>query len=211
VTKPEILNLTLQMSESNRCSIGVPGPAGPVDPVGPVGPSSTSEDKIRLWDESVKCLFLRFRDPPSTILDEVISKIFNVKIYSDVAKKYLEKTRRTFSDFRNKFNQNVLEGVDEYKKIRRERGVMHGNLSMREVREYIDDDITEKLLNRQLAGVNVQELKKNGGFEVLVEFTRETFRVSWGGKNLDAVKALDSITKDLIIPSRSGSNIMNLF
>ena len=97
--------------------------------------------------------------------------------------------------------------MNEYKKIRTGRRVAHGNLSMREVKEYIDDDVTEKILSRQLAGVNVQELKKNGGFEVLVEFTRETFRVSWGGKNLDAVKALDSITKDLIIPSRSGSNI----
>ena len=204
MTKPEILNLTLQMSESKNCSIGTPVPAGPADPV---GPSSTLEDKIRLWDESVKCLFLRFRNPPSQILDEIIEKIFNVKVYSDVAKKYLEKTRKTFTDFRNKFNQNILESVDEYKKIRTGRGIAHGNLSTREVKEYIDDDVTEKILSRQLAGVNVQELKKNGGFEVLVEFTRETFRVSWGGKNLDAVKALDSITKDLIIPSRSGSNI----
>lgn len=200
VTKPEILNMTLQMSESNKCSIGAPDPIGPADPV----------DLVRLWDESIKCLFLRFRNPPSQILDEMIAKIFNVKVYANVAKRYLEKTRKSFTDFRNKFNQNILESVEEYKKIRTERGT-HGNLSTREVREYIDDDVTEKLLSRQLGGVNLQELKKNGGFDVLVEFVRETFRVSWGGKNLDAVKALDNITKDLIIPSRSGSNVVNLF
>ena len=92
VTQPEILNLTLQMSESKKCSIGAPDPVGPADPVDLVGPSSTLEDKIRLWDESIKCLFLRFRNPPSQILDEIITKIFNVKVYANVAKRYLEKT-----------------------------------------------------------------------------------------------------------------------
>ena len=161
VTKPEILNLTLQMSESKKCSIGAPDPVGPADPVDLVGPSSTLEDKIRLWDESIKCLFLRFQNPPSQILDEIITKIFNVKVYANVAKRYLEKTRKSFTDFRNKFNQNILESVEEYKKIRAGRGT-HGDLSTREVREYIDDDVTEKLLSRQLGGVNLQELKKMG-------------------------------------------------
>ena len=157
MTKPEILNLTLQMSESKKCSIGAPdpvGPAGPADPADPV-------DLVRLWDESIKCLFLRFRNPPSQILDEIIAKIFNVKVYANVAKRYLEKTRKSFTDFRNKFNQNILESVEEYKKIRAERGT-HGNLSTREIREYIDVDVTEKLLSRQLGGVNLQELKKMG-------------------------------------------------
>ena len=99
--------------------------------------------------------------------------------------------------------------MKEYKKIRAGRDT-HGNLFTREVREYIDDDIMEKLLSCQLGGINLQELKKNREFDVLVEFIRKTFRVSWGGKNLDAVKALDNMTNDLTIPSRSGSNVVNL-
>jgi hypothetical protein len=50
---------------------------------------------------------------------------------------------------------------------------------------------------------------KNGGFEMLVNFVRESFKVSWGGKNLSAIKELDSMTKEMKIPSRSGSGIVN--
>jgi hypothetical protein len=57
--------------------------------------------------------------------------------------------------------------------------------------------------------VNISELMSNGGFDTLVDFVRETFKVSWNGKNLSAVKDLDSMTKELSIPSRSGSKIVN--
>jgi len=62
-------------------------------------------------------------------------------------------------------------------------------------------------LNRLVA--QLRSIKKNGSFEVLMDFVRESFKVSWNGKNLAAVKNLDSMTKDLIIPPRSGSNIIN--
>ena len=55
----------------------------------------------------------------------------------------------------------------------------------------------------------MSEFIKNGGLDILVEFVRETFKVSWDGKNLTAVKNLDSMTKELKIPSRSGSQIVN--
>lgn len=84
-----------------------------------------------------------------------------------------------------------------------------GSLSQREVRDYVDEHLVQKLLNRQLAAVNLSELKSNGGLDTLVDFVREAFTVSWDGKNLAAVKRLDSITKDLIVPSRSGANIIN--
>ena len=87
---------------------------------------------------------------------------------------------------------------------------MRGSLISKEVKDYIDEDVAEKLLGRHLGAVNLPELKNNGGFEVLVEFARETFRISWNGKNLDGVKSLDTMTKDLVIPSRSGSDVMNM-
>ena len=43
----------------------------------------------------------------------------------------------------------------------------------------------------------------------MVNFVRDTFKVSWNGKNLSAVKELDNMTKALTIPSRSGNKIVD--
>jgi hypothetical protein len=77
------------------------------------------------------------------------------------------------------------------------------------MKDYIDECVVQKILSRQLGGVNLSELKQNGSFEVLMDFVRESFKVSWNGKNLTAVKNLDSMTKELVIPARSGCNIVN--
>ena len=84
-----------------------------------------------------------------------------------------------------------------------------GSLSNKEVKDYVDEHFVQKLLNRQLTAVNLSEMKKIGSFDTLIDFIRETFKVSWNGKDLSAVKNLDSITKDIIIPSRSGNRIVN--
>ncbi|POG57095.1 hypothetical protein GLOIN_2v1791744 [Rhizophagus irregularis DAOM 181602=DAOM 197198] len=83
----------------------------------------------------------------------------------------------------NKFNQIILTSVEEFKEIRK---------------------------NRASTGtVNISELTRNEEFDILVDFVRETFKVSWNGKNLSAVKELDNITKELTIPSRSGNKIVD--
>ncbi|CAB4400591.1 unnamed protein product [Rhizophagus irregularis] len=133
-------------------------------------------DKIRLWDESVKCLFLRVRNLSSEALDNLVVKIFRFKIYTSEARRYLDKTR---------------------------------NLSQKEIKDYVDENVVQKLLNRQLAAVNILELTNNGGMDTLVEFVKEAVRVSWDGKNLPGIKELDTMTKNIIIPSRSGSDIVN--
>jgi hypothetical protein len=61
------------------------------------------------------------RNPRNETFDELIVKIFKVKIYSNEGKSLLERTRKSFTDFRNKFNQNILNEINEYKNIRRER------------------------------------------------------------------------------------------
>jgi len=82
--------------------------------------------------------------------------------------------------------------------------------SMSEIKEFITDEVVmKKVLSRQLAAVNQQALKQSGSLEKLVEFIRESFRMSWGGKNLNVIKSLDHMTKDITIPSRSGNNICN--
>jgi hypothetical protein len=67
----------------------------------------------------------------------------------------------------------------------------------------------QKILSRQLIAVNISELINNGGLDVLINFVREAFKTSWNGKNLSAIKDLDRITKELTIPSRSGSKIVD--
>ncbi|GBC39106.2 hypothetical protein GLOIN_2v1786777 [Rhizophagus irregularis DAOM 181602=DAOM 197198] len=76
-----------------------------------------------------------------------------------------------------------------------------GNLSQKEIKEYFDENVMQKLLNRQLAAVNILELTNNGGTDMLVEFVKEAIRVSWDGKNLSGIKELYTMTKNLIIPS----------
>lgn len=81
--------------------------------------------------------------------------------------------------------------------------------SKSDIEQFIGETVTMKVLSRQLAAVNISQLKDNGGFEPLVEFVRESFKVSWRGKDLQAIKSLDVITRDLKIPSRSGKDIAN--
>ncbi|CAB4392198.1 unnamed protein product [Rhizophagus irregularis] len=193
VDHPEILRLALEMNNTD---------------VAISSSSKITDDKIRLWDESVKCLFLRVRSPRGEVFDELITKIFKIKIHSNEAKSYLEKTRKFFIDFRNKFNQIILTSVEEFKEIRKNRAST-GSLSQKELIDYVDEEFVQKILSRQLVAVNISELTRNGGFNTLVDFVRETFKVSWNGKNLSAVKELDNMTKKLTIPSRSGNKIVD--
>ncbi|CAB4388070.1 unnamed protein product [Rhizophagus irregularis] len=193
VDHPEILRLALEMNNTD---------------VAISSSSKITDDKIRLWDESVKCLFLRARSPRGEVFDELITKIFKIKIHSNEAKSYLEKTQKFFIDFRNKFNQIILTSVEEFKEIRKNRAST-GSLSQKELIDYVDEEFVQKILSRQLVAVNISELTRNGGFNTLVDFVRETFKVSWNGKNLSAVKELDNMTKKLTIPSRSGNKIVD--
>ncbi|CAB4390577.1 unnamed protein product [Rhizophagus irregularis] len=193
VDHPEILRLALEMNNTD---------------VAISSSSKITDDKIRLWDESVKCLFLRARSPRGEVFDELITKIFKIKIHSNEAKSYLEKTRKFFIDFRNKFNQIILTSVEEFKEIRKNRAST-GSLSQKELIDYVDEEFVQKILSRQLVAVNISELTRNGGFNILVDFVRETFKVLWNGKNLSAVKELDNMTKKLTIPSRSGNKIVD--
>ena len=67
----------------------------------------------------------------------------------------------------------------------------------------------KKILRRQFAVVEINELKNTDSLEKLLKFSRESFKIHWKGKDLEAVKKLDYITKDIYIPSRSGVNISN--
>jgi hypothetical protein len=61
------------------------------------------------------------RNPHGEVFNDLVTKIFKIKIYSNEAKSYLEKTRKFFADFRNKFNQSILDSIEEFKEIRKSR------------------------------------------------------------------------------------------
>ncbi|GBC20196.2 hypothetical protein GLOIN_2v1769062 [Rhizophagus irregularis DAOM 181602=DAOM 197198] len=171
IDHPEVLRLALEMNNMN---------------VAISSSSKITDDKIRLWDESVKCLFLRARSSRDEVFDELITKIFKIKIHSNEAKSYLEKTRKFFIDFRNKFNQIILTSVEEFKEIRKNRASTR-SLSQKELIDYVDEEFVQKILSRQLVAVNISELTRNGGFDILVDFVRETFKVSSGNKIVDSL------------------------
>ena len=75
--------------------------------------------------------------------------------------------------------------------------------------DYVDINVTKKVLSRQLGAVNMYEMERNNGMRSLIEFTRQSFRAHYNGRVTNKIKTLDHITKNLIIPSRSGSDLVN--
>ncbi|UZO17811.1 uncharacterized protein OCT59_009148 [Rhizophagus irregularis] len=154
VDHPEILRLVLEM---NKTDVAI-----------------SSSNKIMDVNESVKCLFLHARSPCGEVFDELITKIFKIKIHSNEAKSYLKKTQKFFINFRNKFNQIILTSVEEFKEIRKN-STSTESLSQKKLIDYVDEEFVQKMLSRQLVAVNISELIRNGGFNILVDFVRETF------------------------------------
>ncbi|PKB98586.1 hypothetical protein RhiirA5_506114 [Rhizophagus irregularis] len=74
----------------------------------------------------------------------------------------------------NKFNQIILTSVEEFKEIRKN-STSTESLSQKKLIDYIDEEFVQKMLSRQLVAVNISELIRNGGFNILVDFVRETF------------------------------------
>lgn len=84
------------------------------------------------------------------------------------------------------------------------------NLTDEIVNEFISEEIvTKKILKRQLEAVDIGKLRRGDALEKLIELSRESFKVHWRGRNLNEIKSLDRLTRDLTIPSQSGINISN--
>ena len=78
-----------------------------------------------------------------------------------------------------------------------------------QIKEYISDDVTKKVLGRQLGAVDISKLNCDGCLSSLTEFVRSSFRLHFRERDVNGVKKLDPMTKDLLIPSRSAKNIAN--
>ena len=58
------------------------------------------------------------RNPPSITFDEMITKVFAINVNSEQGKNLLTRTKNTFGDFRNKYNDAVEKFIKDYKKKR---------------------------------------------------------------------------------------------
>jgi hypothetical protein len=86
---------------------------------------------------------------------------------------------------------------------------MRSLLKNKNIKNFIDEDVVINLLKRYISATNQEELRKRGSLEKLILLVRETFKIHWRGKNIEQVKTLDNITKNIYISSRSGKNIFN--
>lgn len=68
--------------------------------------------------EELKCLFLRARGPEKSAFEELVRQVFNYDLNSAEGIKCLRAASRNFSDFRNKFLDNIEEAVTIFKKKR---------------------------------------------------------------------------------------------
>ena len=76
-----------------------------------------------------------------------------------------------------------------------------------DVKDFINEGIVLNMLKRYISATNEAELRRCGSLEKLVSLVRELFKIHWKGKNIERIKDLDNITKNMRVSSRSGKNI----
>jgi hypothetical protein len=154
-------------------------------------------------------LFLRERDPSCADLDSFIRLVCGYEPYTEEAKSIMRLSRKRLGDYRNKLNTSIAKLVQEFKELKqREQQRISVLPSQSAIDRFIDESVvTKRVLQRYIAATNEAELKRNGAFTKLVEFIRECFKIHYKNKDVKKVKELDVLTKELVIPSRSGRNL----
>ncbi|PKY54524.1 hypothetical protein RhiirA4_426837 [Rhizophagus irregularis] len=80
-----------------------------------------------------------------------------------------------------------------------------------EIEDFIDEAVANKVFSRFLAATNRRLFNENGNMEILVGLLQSAFKASFNKRDIKAIKALDAITCNMQVFSKSGRNIaMNL-
>ena len=66
----------------------------------------------------MKCLFLRTRNPSVESLDRFVGMVTHGNLHSNESQEFLERIRRSFIDYRNKYNENIQKLVMDFKSTR---------------------------------------------------------------------------------------------
>ncbi|PKC57950.1 hypothetical protein RhiirA1_471716 [Rhizophagus irregularis] len=159
--------------------------------------ASDNNDKYRLIDEEMKCLFLRTRNPPDHAFNKITQKIFGHDAYQSMAKSINERYLKEFQEF-----QQMAES---------ECNTERSNPTDVEVNNFISREVVlKRILSRQVSAIDFTKLSETS-LEKLVEFSRKGFKIVWSETDSsivrEKIKELDIITEGLEIPSRSGRNI----
>ncbi|PKY37906.1 hypothetical protein RhiirA4_536833 [Rhizophagus irregularis] len=171
-------------------------------------PSTASNEKYRLIDEEIKCLFLRSRFPPGLVFEKLVRKIFpEFETYSSTAKSIIDRCRKSFSDYRYQLRVSIEELVREFQK-KLERGGTTTETQV-EITNFISCEVAiKRILNRYFSAVDISEISEIS-MDKLIKFSRECFSIVWEERNetnTKAFKRLDKNTENLEIPSCSGKN-----
>ncbi|KAF0510984.1 hypothetical protein F8M41_018363 [Gigaspora margarita] len=95
--------------------------------------------------------------------------------------------------------------IDEFVKKIFGQGVI--SLTNENINNYINEKVTIDVLHRFIGGTNRSELKRCNAVKKLVRLICRMFKIHWQNKNIDQVKNLDNLTKNMHVPSRSGLDI----
>ncbi|KAF0416173.1 hypothetical protein F8M41_007539 [Gigaspora margarita] len=106
---------------------------------------------------------------------------------------------------RHRINQTVLGHVKNYKEIQERQGVT--SLTNKNINNYINEKVTMDVLHRFIGETNQSELKRCDAVKKLVQLIHGMFKIHWQSKNIDQVKNLDNLTKNMHVLSRSGLDI----
>jgi hypothetical protein len=65
--------------------------------------------------EESKCLFLRARDPPKFVIEDLVCKMFKCEINSTEGIEWIRIANRNLADFHNKLNDGIEGLVKSFK------------------------------------------------------------------------------------------------
>jgi hypothetical protein len=154
-------------------------------------------------------LFLRNRDPSVATLDNFIRLVCGCEPYTEEAKAITKVSHKRLGDYHNKLNTTVTKLVSEFKEIKqRDQQRVPTIPTQQAIEQFIDESVViKRVLQHYIASTNEAELRRNRALNKLVQFVCKCFKIHYKKKDNNKVKELDGLTKDLVIPSRSGCNL----
>ena len=78
-----------------------------------------------------------------------------------------------------------------------------------EIVAFVDESVTLDVLERWINATNTTELRGQNTLPTLRRLVRKAFIINYDSRDTEGTKILDSITKNIAVPSRNGRNIAN--
>ncbi|KAF0473027.1 hypothetical protein F8M41_024913 [Gigaspora margarita] len=166
-------------------------------------------DKIqanRDFLEELKYLFLRVRNPRKGAFEELVLKIFRCELNSTEGVEYFHIANRHFGDFRNSLVNNVMDLIQ----IFYYRSII-GHLQKEEILAFVDESATAHVLSQWLNATNIDELKAQNSMRHLCKFIQQAFAINYSSRNIEKMKPLDKLTKDITVPSQNEKTLQAIY